>query len=355
MAEWDHECLKLYEEGMTYQEIANKMGLSWKQVNHAIDRARKARGTPRNIDYKKTVFSMIEKGKYTKDDICNRIDKGPKFVDSIIDAYKRQGYRIEVNDDIFYLRKEFTQEDRVHKHHWNSNMVKIGVVSDVHLNSKCQQFTHLCSIYDLFEQEGITDVYNAGDLIDGEGMYKGHNYEIFNHGADAQAGYVIKNYPSRKGIITHFITGNHDLSYFKTAGIDIGVRIAEARKDMDYLGQLGAYVEVAPDVNMYLLHPDGAVPYAVSYKPQKIISSFMGGRKPKILIIGHYHQAEYIFDRNVHCIQASCFQGQTKYLMRKALMPKIGGWILEFNVHDGTVNNFTPRYIPFFKELKEDY
>lgn len=42
MAGWDKECLRLYEEeGKTYNEIAKIMGLSWKQVNHALTRARK--------------------------------------------------------------------------------------------------------------------------------------------------------------------------------------------------------------------------------------------------------------------------------------------------------------------------
>lgn len=354
MAKWDKECLRLFEEGSSYNEIAKTMGLSWKQVNHALTRARKKQGRQKTIDPVKATLAMMQKGKYTKEDICNRINKSPKHVDRIIQNFINEGYRIEQDGGIFYLSKEAVQEDKIHKHHWNSNLIKVGIVSDVHLNSKWQQLTHLNAIYDLFVAEGITNVYNAGDITAGENMFKGQNYEVFNHGADAQTDYVIEKYPKREGITTHFITGNHDLSFFKSAGVDIGVRIGQ-REDMNYLGQLGAYIEVAPGVDMYLLHPDGGVPYAVSYKPQKIISSFTGGRKPKILIIGHYHQSEYLFDRNVHCLQAGCFEGQTKYLMRKALMPKIGGWIAEFNVHNGTVNSFTPRYIPFFKEIKEDY
>ena len=49
MAKWDKECLRLFEEGNSYNEIAKTMGLSWKQVNHALDRARKARKG--NIEY----------------------------------------------------------------------------------------------------------------------------------------------------------------------------------------------------------------------------------------------------------------------------------------------------------------
>ena len=49
MAKWDKECLRLFEGGSSYNEIAKTMGLSWKQVNHALTRARKARKG--NIEY----------------------------------------------------------------------------------------------------------------------------------------------------------------------------------------------------------------------------------------------------------------------------------------------------------------
>jgi len=96
-----------------------------------------------------------------------------------------------------------------------SRTYKFGVVSDTHLNSKEQQLTHLNRMYDLFAAEGVSDVYHAGDITAGEGMFTGQVYEIFNVGFDNQADYVIKHYPKREGITTHFITGNHDLSYYK--------------------------------------------------------------------------------------------------------------------------------------------
>src|SRR5690554_4145086 len=187
MAKWDNKCLRLFEEGNSYNEIAKTMGLSWKQVNHALDRARKKQGKQKTIDPIKATFAMIQKGKYTKEDICNRINKSPKHVDGIIQNFIKEGYRIEQDGGIFSLSKEAVQEDKIHKHHWNSNIIKVGIVSDVHLNSKWQQLTHLNAIYDLFVEEGITNVYNAGDMVAGENMFKGQNYEVFNHGADAQA------------------------------------------------------------------------------------------------------------------------------------------------------------------------
>ena len=73
MAKYDQEVLKLKEqEGKTYQEIANTLGLTYKQVNHAINRARKARKGDIEFQDKKSpavdneVLNYIEKMKQLK-------------------------------------------------------------------------------------------------------------------------------------------------------------------------------------------------------------------------------------------------------------------------------------------------
>lgn len=237
-----------------------------------------------------------------------------------------------------------------------SQTYKFGVVSDTHLNSREQQLTHLNRLYDLFVAEGVSDVYHAGDITAGEGMFRGQVYEIFNVGFDNQADYIIKKYPQRRGITTHFITGNHDLSYYKSRGVDIGEKIALKRPDMNYLGKWAAWVKLGENTTMYILHPDSGPAYAVSYKPQKIAAGFMGGEKPNIMILGHWHQIEYLFERNIHILQAGCFEGQTPYLKRKGIMPKIGGWIIEIHIdRKGTVSRFKSELVSFFEPLKDDY
>ena len=124
-----------------------------------------------------------------------------------------------------------------------SRLYRFGVVSDTHLNSREQQLTHLNRMYDLFAAEGVSDVYHAGDITAGECMFTGQIYEIFNVGFDNQANYIIKKYPQRRGITTHFITGNHDLSYYKSRGVDIGEKIALKRPDLNYLGKWAAWVK----------------------------------------------------------------------------------------------------------------
>ena len=213
-----------------------------------------------------------------------------------------------------------------------SRTYKFGVVSDTHLNSREQQLTHLNRMYDLFVAEGVSDVYHAGDITAGEGMFTGQVYEIFNVGFDNQADYIIKKYPQRCGITTHFITGNHDLSYYKSKGVDIGEKIALKRPDMNYLGKWAAWVKLGENTTMYILHPDSGPAYAVSYKPQKIAAGFIGGTKPNIM----------------------CFPKDTKITMHDGSLKniqdiKIGDKVI---THKGNIKSVTDTFVNEQREGK---
>lgn len=244
-----------------------------------------------------------------------------------------------------------------HYDHYSGNHFKIGIVADTHLNSKYQQLTYLNKAYDIFKAEGVKSVYHAGDITAGEGMFLGQIYEVFNLGFSNQANYIIEKYPKREGITTYFITGNHDLCYYKQKGADIGDFISAKRSDLVYLGKFSAWVSLGKNAQMYILHPEAGPAYAYSYKPQKIIErGFAVGKEPAIMVLGHWHQMEYFFDRNIHVIQAGCFEGQSDYLRRKGILPKIGFWILEGEIdNDGNIVRLKQEAIIFPTQKEFDY
>ena len=122
-------------------------------------------------------------------------------------------------------------------HNYYGEHIRFGVLSDTHFGSLFCNRSLLHLAYKTFKKEGITTVYHCGDMCDGERIYRGQEYELYAHGANAQAREVIDKYPRFDGITTYFITGNHDLSFYKTSGVDIGEIIAMHRKDLVYLGQ----------------------------------------------------------------------------------------------------------------------
>ena len=248
-------------------------------------------------------------------------------------------------------------EPTKHKRVWDgTEEIKIAVIGDTHLGSKYTQFTHLNNFYDICKAEGVKDVYHAGDLTDGIKMRPGHEFELYAVATDDILHDVVNNYPKRKGITTHFITGNHDASIYKHVGHDIGRSIAHNREDMNYLGRDCAVIKLTKKCTLELRHPWDGTAYSLSYKPQKMIDAMESDSKPNILVIGHYHKAEYLFYRNIHAFQAGCFEGQTPFTRGKGISVHIGGWILTIKVlKDGTIKSITPQFIPYYKSITNDY
>lgn len=249
------------------------------------------------------------------------------------------------------------QEPSIHKTNWDgTTLIRFGLIGDTQFGSKYTQITHLHKFYDICENLGITDIYHTGDITDGIKMRQGHEYELYAISADEQREDVVKNYPKRDGITTHFITGNHDASLYKHVGYDIGAAIAKDRQDMDYLGRDCAIVNLTPNCTLELRHPWDGTAYAISYKVQKMIEAMEADSKPNILAVGHYHKQEYIFYRNIHALQTGCFQSQTPFTRGKGISVVMGGYIVTARVDEnGYIQAFDPAFIPFYAPIKDDY
>ena len=246
---------------------------------------------------------------------------------------------------------------RRHVMDWDGGrVIRFGLMGDTQINSKYTQLTYLHDFYDICARLGIDTVFHTGDLDEGEQMRPGHQYECYEQGADDHIAEIVRVYPRREGIKTYFITGNHDASLYKRAGMDLGRAIADKRDDMIYLGRDCAVVKLTDKCTLELRHPWDGTAYALSYKPQKIIEAMEADSKPNILAIGHYHKVEYLFYRNVHCFQTGCFQSQTPFTRGKGISVHMGGWIVEILVgEDGAIKEIMPTLIPFYAAKEEDW
>lgn len=233
---------------------------------------------------------------------------------------------------------------------------KVGVISDTHLGSEHQQITLLAETYRYFKKEGITQVFHCGDVVEGNGrLYKGQIYEMFLHGEEAMVDYTVKNYPKQEGITTYVIGGSHDYSFYKEGGADVLKQIADKRDDIKYLGISGATINIGK-IKFYLMHPDGGVPYARSYRIQKTVENFPGGQKPNILLAGHLHiTCELPCYRNVACFQLPCFQTQTQYLRAKGVSPDIGFLVLEITPDKNGIASFKTDWHLYYTPIIGDY
>lgn len=249
------------------------------------------------------------------------------------------------------------QIPETHENAWDgTKTLKFAIMGDTQFGSKYTQISYLNRFYKLCSAEGIDTIYHTGDITDGLYMRPGHEQELYLTSADDMVRDVVQNYPMVAGITTKFITGNHDASIFKRVGYDIGVSIAAQRPDMEYLGRDCAIVNLTPNCTLELRHPWDGTAYALSYKPQKMIEAMEADSKPNILAIGHYHKAEYLFYRNVHCLQTGCFQSQTPFTRGKGISVHMGGWLVTIRVdEEGHIQSFAPEFIPFYKPIADDY
>jgi len=237
----------------------------------------------------------------------------------------------------------------------SGNKYRFAVISCTQIGSKYQQMSHLYTFYSICRRRSINTVFHCGDLVEGGRVYRGQEYELFIHGADQQADYVVQNYPKMKGIQTKVILGNHDESFWKIAGVNVVKDIASKREDIDYLGDYLAYAQFG-GIEIALMHGAGGVAYARSYKLQKIVEQLAPERKPHMLFVGHWHvQAHIPAYRNVEAFSLGAFQSQTPFLTRLGLFPNIGGLICEVVTDDTGLKSVKTEWIPFYVPVKNDY
>lgn len=234
---------------------------------------------------------------------------------------------------------------------------RFGVVSDNHLGSKYSRLDVLHELYDLFEAEGITRVYNAGNWIDGEARF--NRMDLLVHGMHAQVEYFLKNYPKRGGITTYYVAGDdHEGWYAQRELVDIGrfvelEAVAAGRTDLRYLGYMEAWITLrhvtGAENRMLVVHPGGGSSYATSYAPQKYIEALQGGEKPAIAIFGHWHKMEVLNYRGVWCLQAGTTEDQTPFMRKRRLEAHLGGMIVELRQDDrGSIIDCIPQMRRYF-------
>jgi predicted phosphodiesterase len=236
---------------------------------------------------------------------------------------------------------------------------ELGLVADTHLACKEARLAELHTTYDLFAAEGIANVFHAGNIVDGY-VPKINGGSVFECSIDGQCKYVIDNYPQRKGITTHFITGDDHEGWWQKEGFNFGGYLGylarlEGRTDLNYIGHVEADVELhvgkakRPTI-IKIQHPGGGSAYARSYAGQKQVESLEGGEKPDILVQGHYHVSNYMSERNVHVINLPGFQDQTMFARKKRLRMEIGGSILGIKVNqdNGSVTRCRVEFVRYF-------
>lgn len=273
-------------------------------------------------------------------ELADYLGKSPKQVKALIAYAERNGYSVaQMPEGGEIYSKSAAQSP------WGSymaveirpikGMVKFLAIADTHFGSIRETIPELKDCIKYAIGEGCQFGVLAGDFIDGVRVYRGQQNESIKYNIDWQRDYFISEFPKHKDFRWILVSGNHDLRTYEDVGHDPGEAVASKREDFTYLGMYNGRIKIknivsgTPPIEVELHHHDKAGAYAISYHLQKMIESYEGGDKPQITIVGHTHQTIHMpLYRNVHGFLAGCFQGQTLFLKRKHVTPRIGGWII---------------------------
>ena len=245
--------------------------------------------------------------------------------------------------------------------------VKIGIVSDTHFGSIWQQLTVLHMIYDQFKRQKINFAVHAGDLTDGHpNMHKGHSNNMFIHTYDQTVQYVADVYP-RASFVTYAIDGNHDFSWMKNFSGLPTRKLSMLRKDIIYVSQKdSSFRDEETGLKVDVIHPSGGMPYAKSYRGQKIwqatvtevLQKYQHRSEidmPHVVAIGHLHTPNYFPQAGIHVLQLPCLQSKTDFFQQKTLTPFVGGVIITFELdNDGNIFRIIPEILDMNRYIEHN-
>jgi len=343
--------IKLRKKGYSWRKIAKEFENNSHCKSYSHEYLRRAYSELVEQTDDARILSVLAQHKVISlYDLADEVDMSPRRVQEMLENLIAAGKNITIKDKtvIFNEPKKGTE---IKLDNANKDYIKFGIVSDTHLGSRYQQLTALYDFYERCKDEKVDVVFHAGDWVAGKGVYKGQEYDSFLHSMKEQREYLTEKYPE-VGIRTIGITGNHDESWTAIAGEQLIFLVTKQREDIQVVAEYQAFIDFS-GIKICLYHPDSGQAYAISYKLQKLVESFTAENLPDVVIMGHFHQKEYVTIRNVECFQAACFEAQTPYEVRKNLHPVIGGWIVEV-ARIGDKVEIAPKFVKY-KPKKDDW
>lgn len=355
---------ELIRQGKGARVIARACKITKNQAEYMIERIRSGQigsGTVPAANEKELTAKILvllkRRKKVSVEELADTLDIGPTKVRTALQELQDGGRTIRIIDGAAEFSSVIppSEPTMIDVSKFKGKKMIFGVTGDNHLGSRYARMDVLNALFDIWEGQGVKTVLQCGNMIDGEKHFNKH--DLIVHGMQQQVDYFCEYWPKRPGMETHFVTGDdHEGWYVQSEGIDIGKFMdmtaqRAGRTDLVYLGHMEHDLVLPGQAKsvVRLIHAGGGTAYAISYKPQSIINSYQGGEKPAVLLIGHYHKADYNYWREVHNLQVGCTEDQSPFMRKQNIQAHIGGWTVSFEVDDyGFIHGFQTQFHAFY-------
>lgn len=289
-------------------------------------------------------FKYLVNKRKTLPEICAMLDKEVYEVYEII-AYLNEvekGYII--NDNIVSKLNLLNSSPR---HNFPFlDKTKICLVSDLHYGSVYDRPDIMQTIYNECLIREISTIFCAGDFTNGDYRRRGI-YDSRITGSRQMVDYVASNHPYSKYITFFTIGGNHDATFQKTEGIDIIAQIAKERRDIVYLGQDMADINIG-SLSLRIYHGYDKEKKSMEERVIRCYDKMDFINPPDILHMGHIHHSLYMPINGTHVFQTAALVDPIQGSYNNSYPFERSCWFLSLKYYDdGSLESVVPEYMSF--------
>ena len=235
----------------------------------------------------------------------------------------------------------------------DSNEFRFVAISDTRLGSKSQQLTILNDIYRKAQEMGIHNVIICGNIS--AGLKPMTDDSNFVQDSQAQVDYIVANFPKYEGITTYFISGKLDDKHISKNNINLGMRVAQQRPDMIYLGEDICDIKI-DRVKMQVMSSKLAKTYTSSYRTQQTLDAYRSEDKPDVLVYGGLLQMEKYSYRDVKVISVPSVCATDQEMKTKRYANTVGAWYVTIKTNEkGLLDSVSAIDSPYYVTNKEDF
>lgn len=371
--ETHEDFLKEHAHNHTLGELVQIIGRSEKAVENKLGRmglmCKRELLTQMvdGLDPKKLLAFMKDEPRRLKE-ISIAFDRSESTIENAIRTLQNQAYEIIESEEQVVWSTRATAPVTPPATLWDEEYGQflLGLISDTHGGSKWAQITNLRRCIETMYEMGVRDFLFTGDLVAGHNVYRGQIHDIVTPSGPEQVRLMDSYWPDYDDVKWRFLGGNHDFSFIKAGGYNPVRDFCSLRENRKYVGYDLADIPITPVLDARLWHPMGGVPYAYSYRLQKMVEEVAFEQLYKVLeskkssrvsmlYAGHLHIYIQFWAGPILCIQVGCFEGKTPYLKRKAKTPFIGGAVVEFQITSSQLLRKVSIHQLQFTEIDNDY